>query len=171
MCVAFGVLVYAAIVQPVVRQSRADAALQTTLRERRAEGAELASRMRALQQDLARVNQELADTPLRLEQPGRINQRLATVSEVASGCGVQIDRIQPGPRRRGPYFHTVPIAVSGLGTYPQCAVLLSSLHERFPDCGIDAFEMTATPGRRPGPATFRFELSWHTAPTDDAPAP
>ena len=63
------------------------------------------------------------------------------------------------------HYQTVPIRISGSGSYPGCARFLHELRTRFPDTSCKSFELTnPNPVRDHNVGNFKFELTWYTAP-------
>lgn len=125
---------------------------------------DLAAELLDTRKRLAGARRELAELPLRLESASTVNRRINQFAVVAGESKVTLNEIQPGSPVEGQHYLTVPIRVSGSGTYPACAALLHNLRERFPDTTVQSFDLqNGTPGQTENLATFRIELAWHTS--------
>jgi Tfp pilus assembly protein PilO len=117
-----------------------------------------------VQRELAQVEQQLAGSPLHLESPQALNQRLALLTELATESGARLDDVQPSRASDGLYYGSLPIHVSGSGAYPTFAALLRRVRERCPDMGISTFDVFGTAQDAEGRSKFNFELVWYVAP-------
>jgi hypothetical protein len=151
---------YAGGLSPAIARAARVEADRAELVERRQRAAELAAAAAAARADLAATRDALAGLPLRLEPATLVNARLARLTDMASEAHLQVVEIRPGATVEGRDFDAVPIAISGTGSYPACAVYLHRLHAQFPDTHVRAFRATQTEGAG---TTFTVELVWHTA--------
>jgi len=152
-------------VDPALAKRDAAAADQTELTDRRQKAKSLADNLATARRQLADTTREVDALPLRLEPAAAVNARLARLAHVAGETGLGVDEIQPGPPVDGPFYQTVPIRVSGTGTYPTCAAFLHQLRRQFPDTAVKSFDcINPSPARDRPQATYRLELVWYTAP-------
>ena len=112
------------------------------------------------------MEQALADTPLRLQPMGAVNQRLALMTNLASEAGLTLNDIQPGKAALGAHFATVPIQVGGSGRFPTIVAFLNRLHTTFPDTGVTSFTLSGAPATPGAAVSFKIELAWHAAPIE-----
>ena len=111
---------------------------------------------------------QLAAAEVRLEPVHTINQRVATLTRLATRSGVSLESVQLGQAATPPpgsldVVHHVPIRVSGRSTYRQCVELMVSLGEFCPDVAVRAFALRAPPSAQPVEARFELDLVWHAA--------
>ncbi len=122
---------------------------------------------------------ELASSQVRLEPVQAINQRVATITRLASKAGLQLETVQlsdaaaaapvgePGADSASWEARRVPIRVSGRGTYRRCVAMMVSLDEFCPDVNVRSFAIRGQPGdSEAGEVEARFDLDlvWHAAP-------
>ena len=107
---------------------------------------------------------------MKLESRDQVNRRLAQLGQQASAAGLRVDEIVPGRAAPGSVYATVPIYLSGTGSYQTCTRFLHQLHQRFSDTGVAGFHLSVKPNTRSGRARFSFELRWFTLPQQVASA-
>lgn len=117
------------------------------------------ARIDALRRDLVSARAAAAGQEAR---QGTIDQRLLSVSALATAHHVTLDSVEPGAAPQREADVRVPVAVSARGTYPD---LLSWLHEirtTLPDLAIVTAQIsTAANGR----CSCRLTLNYWIAPT------
>ena len=164
---------YLLLVAPVHHQRERDRTLE-------AEGSVREQRARELDAELWRASHELkeltrlnAEANLRVENDTRLNQRIAALSDMASGAGLAVDVIEPGVGRPGVLYHVTPIQVAGRGRYSQIRAFMASLHRGMPDVPVTSLTLSAAPSTVESPIYFTIELLWHTsaAPASTSPKP
>jgi Tfp pilus assembly protein PilO len=164
VCAALSAGAYGVGVRPATLRHAEQVAKQTELRAARQKANNLAGQLNTARGELARVNDAIANLPLRLEPVTQINQRLARLTDLADSIRpvkMTIDEMRPGVISEGRDYKTVPIYIAGNGTYPACATFLHGLRKDFPDMAVLSFNTT---GNNSTPdATFNFELAWHAA--------
>jgi Tfp pilus assembly protein PilO len=152
-------------VQPLLESHAEERGRIAELESRHHKAAELSEGLHDWERRLTNAKEALSQTPLRLQPAALVNQRLALVTHLASDSGLTIDEVLPGAPVDGALYQTVPIVLIGNGPYPACAAFLHELRERFPDTGIDSFESAnKDPKPEQTSGSFRFELTWFTAP-------
>ncbi len=170
VCAAMMLVVYLVAVQPLLdRRAEAEDRKQE-LAQRRQESSDVLAALTSAKRELAVVEQSLAETPLRLQPMGAVNQRLALMTNLASEAGLTLNEIQPGKAALGTHFATVPIQVTGSGRFPTIVAFLNRLHTTFPDTGVTSFSLSGTPATPRAPVTFKVDLAWHAAPIEKAVA-
>ena len=130
----------------------------------RGKSAEVQTSLARVQQQLAVAQGLLAASPLRLQPATILNQRLASVTGLAGQGGVGLDDVQPGKSVAGPQYDTLPIHVTGTGSFPAFTALVHRLRQEFPDTGISSFNISGTPQEADVGAKFSMDLLWYTAP-------
>lgn len=152
-------------VDPAMAKRDAAAADFAELDDRQHKAKGLADNLATARRQLADTNRQVDALPLRLEPAAAVNARLSRLAHAAWETGLGVDEIQPGPAADGPFYQTVPIRVSGTGTYPTCAAFLHQLRMQFPDTAVRSFDcINPSPARDKPMATYRLELVWYTAP-------
>src|SRR4051812_11888621 len=143
--------------------------------ERNADLAELANRQQQAVQAkkdlittrkrIEEARKEVEELPLRLEPATVVNSRLNRVAEAASAAGVTLNEMQPQTAVDSQHYQTVPIRVTGAGSYPAVAAFLHTLRTQFPDTAVVLIDaQNPSPGKENNVATFRLDLEWHTTP-------
>ncbi len=152
------------VVMPVVRKQTDHAALRADVAQQRQLAAQFDESERLLRRELEAVQEELASSQLHLQPTMYLNTRMALIVEVASATGIVIDETRSGTVKVGPRYQTVPIHLSGTGSYSDSASFLHQLHLTLPDTGVVGLELSGKPDKPDTPATFRFDLIWYAAP-------
>lgn len=163
-CLLLTVMAYVAVIRPVATERSALAALRGQIAARERETAALATAHRRIESELASVNAEMQASPVRLESVAKLNFRLARIEQAAEGSGLLIHETRSSEVVTGERFDTVPIEVSGSGSYPDCARFLRRLQQDLPEVEVIGFELSASPGEPRARPTFRFDLAWYAAP-------
>lgn len=165
VCLGLSAGTYFVGVRPAIARHGEQSTRQADLRDARQKAAELLGTRNSTQTQLNAVNEALKRQSLRLRPASTVNQRLASLTELATReCQLVIDEMRPGVVVESADSQAVPILIAGSGTYPNCAKFLHKLRQTFPDTAVRSFETTnnsASPDRPA--ATFQFELTWHAA--------
>lgn len=120
---------------------------------------------------LAEIRASLRKEKIRLESAQNVNQRIASLTSLAAGTGLNVDEVLPGQTKRSPRFDSVPVRMNGTGSYPTCVAFLCKLTKTFPDTSVDSFELAGDPQKPGSPAKFHVDLIWYAAAeADNAPA-
>ncbi len=160
-----------AVVNPVLTARAERASLRSELERRQLQLADLEQARRDVQGRLDATRQELGDGRLQLESSGRLNRRMARLVELAATSGLDIHEMRPGTPVTGDRYDTVPIMLSGQGSYPQCAGFLHLVHETLPDTGVTDLDLSGNPTHPELGARFRFDVVWYAAPDPAAASP
>ncbi len=115
---------------------------------------------------LAEIQAGLAKENIRLESARNINQRIARLTSLAAGTGLNVNEVLPGATMRGERFDSVPVRMNGTGSYPTCVAFLCKLTSTFPDTSVNSFELAGDPQKPGSPAEFHVDLIWHAAAED-----
>jgi Tfp pilus assembly protein PilO len=133
------------------------------LANRQQKGAQAKAELTRTRKRLLEARREVDDLPLRLEPASVVNRRLNRLAEAATAAGVNLNEMQPMPAIDTQHYQTVPIRVTGSGSYPACAAFLHTLRTQFPDTAVQSIDaQNASPGRDNNIANFRLDLEWHT---------
>jgi Tfp pilus assembly protein PilO len=120
---------------------------------------------------LAEMRADLARQTVPLQPARNVNRRLAELTDLAAGAGLEVSEIVPAAAVAGSRFDTVPIRIRGTGSYPTCAAFLCKLTRAFPDTSVNSFELSGEPDKPHAPAAFRVQLAWYATPSAAAAAP
>ena len=86
---------------------------------------------------------------------------MAQIVDVAAAQNLVIDESWSREAESGEQFQTIPINVSGTGSYSDCAAFLHEVHDRLHDVRVTTFELSGNPS---SPGQFQFDLVWYAAP-------
>lgn len=116
---------------------------------------------------LAGMQAQLDANPVKLSVVGDLNQRLSDFVRLADEVGLALDQVEPGAPVRAPKFTTVPIKVSGTGTYSGLATFFDKLHHTRVDTAVEAFSINVAAAESDAvKAKFALQVVWYAAPTD-----
>ncbi len=115
---------------------------------------------------LADIQASLVKEKIRLESARNINQRIARLTSLAAGTGLNVNEVLPGATTRGERFDSVPVRMNGTGSYPMCVAFLCKLTSTFPDTSVNSFELSGNPEKPGSPASFHVDLIWHAMAED-----
>ncbi len=112
---------------------------------------------------LAEIRASLRKENIRLESARNVNQRIASLTKLAAGTGLNVNEVLPGETKRSTRFDSVPVQMNGTGSYPTCVAFLCKLTETFPDTSVGSFELAGDPQKPGSPAQFQVNLIWYAA--------
>ena len=166
VCGLLTLLVVSAGFWPIL-ESRAETAQQReALVLKRDEAKQLGVTLAAMRHRLTRVERAAAEEPLQLERVDRLNHRLGRLTDLADRAGLAIDSIEPGEPVASDYYVTVPIAVSGRGSYDAARAFLNALHSQVVDLSVAGMNLSGAATGAETEPTFSFELRWYASPRD-----
>jgi Tfp pilus assembly protein PilO len=122
--------------------------------------------LKTSEKKLANTQLELNAVPLHLKPTAELNQRLASVTNLAAEQNLKIEDIAPGVTTKGKRFDAVEIHVEGEGSYPACATFLHHLNQSMPDIGIQTLHILSQ-GNAATSAKFTFDLQWFASPSSN----
>ncbi len=154
---------YLTAIQPVLDAQMESRAQRIQLAEQQRIATDLDRTLGQLHRQMTLVNAELEQSQLQLESAGRINQRIAELTEIANDAGLRIQQIDPGRKHSDHLFDVVPIELGGKATYRNYLLFLRQLHSRFADIAVAEFQVVGAPESPTDEATFKLRLCWFTA--------
>ncbi len=163
-CLALTVAGYLLVARPVIQTQFEQASLRAELLGHQQRITELDRAERVLENKDHRIEQDLAHDQLSLQGVGHLNRRLALIVDSAVASDIDLTETRSGTITDGQMYQTVPISLTGTGSYPGFAAYLRRLHERLPDTCVVSFELSGSPGRQDTPDRFRYDLLWYAAP-------
>lgn len=150
-------------IQPGLEAEAHRAELRADLSGRRQKAADFNAAVETTRVQLLALQDDLAKSPLHLEPASKINQRLAAINELATEKGLVFEEVRPGAASDAEHFKSLPIHISGSGTYPACTAFLYQLRKAFPDTGVSSLEAaTQTSAGKSSNILFKLELVWYT---------
>jgi Tfp pilus assembly protein PilO len=121
-----------------------------------------------LKEQLDATQRAAASSELKLEPAGELNARLARLTDLASENSLRVDSVESGATTGHDRYATVSIRITGQGNYRDCTTFLRQLRAAMPDVAVTSVQMGSAAVTVDTPATFAFDLLWHTQPV---PAP
>lgn len=163
-------VIFGGLVPLMHRHGDADARRRDLARQQQ-RAATAKSSVTMLHARLAQAQADLARNPVRLEDARRINSRLARITALAIGHGLEVQGVEPGNVTRGPRYQTIAMKLTGSGGYRGCVQFLHDLHDQFPDTAVTAVRLSGNPQDPTATsAAFDFELRWYAAPAQSTAA-
>ena len=164
VCVGVSCLAYTLSLGPLLKQKSALVAQREESVVQTRNSTVIKATLRTLKHRAIRIREELESTDRTLESADRINHHLARLTDVLTGCGLEIDTVAAGQIRRGPNCNFIPIAVVGSGSYLQCLSALHQLHQSIGDVSVVGFDLEGVPNQSEGSASFMLDMFWYTTP-------
>jgi Tfp pilus assembly protein PilO len=164
-CVLLTAIGYVLIYRPIIDRQSDLARLRVEVATTRTQTATAESARAALDRELGRIRAQLAESPVHLEPVERLNRRIARIVELATASRMVINETRAGTVAEGERYRTVPVKISGSGSYSQCAVFLHRLAADLPDVEVLGFELAGNPGVPTARSSFRFDLAWYATPS------
>lgn len=164
LCILLALVAYFGVLLPITNRQSAARALEHEIAVLETEADGLQRRAEQLRADLAEARSNLADVDLTLQPAEQMNRRLADIVELAGASGMVIDETQTDEVQRHTSHSTVPVALTGTGSYTACAQFLHELSRALPDVKVLGFELSGNAAPGSGNDSFSFDLAWYAAP-------
>jgi Tfp pilus assembly protein PilO len=162
--VGLSILFYFGALKPQLDRQRIERIQERELEIQHAKADQLSHSLDSAREHLATIQSAIADSPQKLEPVHALNDRLASITALATARGLDIADIRPGAVATAVHYTTVPISLVGAGSFPNCVRYLHQLHEQFSDTTVTALKMSGTSEDSTSPPAFQFELRWYAAP-------
>jgi Tfp pilus assembly protein PilO len=154
---------YLLTVVPVMQSGRHASQLRTKIENVELQTDRLVQLSRKLDLALSNIGARLTSNALTLEPAERANQRVTTLTRLASECGLTLDEVTPSDPEPAELYRTVPIRLTGKGSFTSSAMFLHRLRTELRDTTLRAINLTGDPTGETA-STFVFELVWYAAP-------
>lgn len=167
ICLGAGVWYFAGL-SPLVEARATRQNLETELAGEKDALQKQSALIKRREQMLEEAKAQILASRVQLLPPDQINQQVAKLTEMASGIGLSIDEIKPlgpAPQER---FTTVPIKVSGVGSYEAVTKFMERLRSDFHDTGVSGFALGGSPEKPDEILKFELNLVWYAAPLQGA---
>jgi Tfp pilus assembly protein PilO len=161
---------YVTVALPARRESELARQLREESSARESRRLELEAELYRATQEIKELTRRSGEVNLRVEGDTRLNQRIASLNDLASGAGLAVDVIEPGVGRPGVLYHVTPIQMAGKGKYAQVRAFMAALYRGMPDVPLTSMTLSAAPSTSEPSVFFTIELLWHTK-ADPAPQP
>jgi len=164
--IVLSAIFYFAALDPVMQRREAAEAQQRMLVAQAQKAADAAIALHTAQDRLAEVQQAIAQSPQKLEPLRALNNRLAGITAAATARQLDIADIRPGAATAGAHYTTVPIAISGSGSFANCVRYLHDLHRSFGDTAVIGVRLMSNGQDAPATSatlTFHLDLRWYAA--------
>jgi Tfp pilus assembly protein PilO len=143
-------------------QARSDQ--RQSLARRSVEASNLQQSVVSMQQRLAELERQVAESPSRLRSVGDLNQQTAAIGDIAASCGLEIDQLEVGAPQTDGDYRVVSFLFEARGSYTAAARFLHRLQQSVPGGAVTSFDLSGNPGRVGVDATFRLRLAWFALP-------
>ena len=166
VCIAISVFAYSCLIKPAIEQRSILNAKRQALAEQHQQERDLRLAAQRIDDELARLKDELAANKVRLEGADQVNGRVAKLTTAFGKCDLEVDDVRIGEVISGRRCDVVPITIAGRGGYRQCTSFLNELCKTFPDTSVAKLNLGGSPSRPDEPQKFSFELLWCTSARD-----
>ena len=150
-----------AAVAPLVARGREAAELSAQAEAVSVELAKAKDAAGATARRLEALEREAAAAPVQLQLPGYLNRRVAELTGVAGASGLVVRGVQPQPAVTHGEVVTVPLQVSGQGTWKSLAAFLAAVHSDVRDAKVSGLLMQAEGEGADNAARFVVHVDWH----------
>ncbi len=168
-CIVVTGLAYLLGVAPVMDQAKQTGQQRQAFLDQQRQANALRASYDSINRQIQQIQRALDREGFRLKPAIQMNQHLADLTELATQAGLSLHGIQPGQAVRGEHYGSVPITISGIGSYPSCAKMLHGLHQKFPDTRVTRLGLSVSSSTRTPTAKFDLSLVWYTALDADNP--
>ena len=163
-CAVALLLFYAIGIRPLLHHRNDVIVARATLMHQRQRAAAAKALVRDLTGQVERAQAAMEANPLRLESVGRINHRLARIDSLAGARGLELRDVQPGRVAQSNGYQTVPLRITGTGSYQNCMQFLHDLHQTFRDTAVTGFRLSGSPqDGKSQTISFDFDLRWYAS--------
>jgi Tfp pilus assembly protein PilO len=158
------VLFYFAALKPLLERRKMEQVQQQELELHRTKADISAQALQTASDHLKTIKALISDSPQKLEAVKALNDRLARIAALATARGLDIADIRPGDVAVAVHYTTVPISLTGTGSFPNCVRYMHELHQQFSDTTVTSMRLTGNPDDLTASGTFQLELRWYAAP-------
>lgn len=165
-CVALGAITTAGYllgIDAMLEQQRQRSVDHATLDELTEQGATLEAQRLALARRIERADKQLASEHIALRPRSALNEVLAELTDEAQRASLRVDQLQPRDAVAGEFFDTVPLTLTGRGSYPGTVRFLHQLHEQHTDLLVRGLTITREDRAGSEDGVFSLDLAWHAA--------
>lgn len=166
-------------VRPLLANRTAAAELSATMAGARERSDAGRAQLGTVRERAASLKRELAASTVSLRPGAALNEQLGALTALAQRVGLRVQQVSPGKAASGTRYTTVPVRVTGSGTYPGVALFLAALHESEPTTAVAGVSIRSDAAAQ-GPvsaveaasraATFTLDLVWYALPAKVDPA-
>lgn len=170
VCLVISIASYALGVAPLIQRS---ADIQDSIQERQHQEqakADLARSHNQLKQRLEQAQKELNEAGIQLQPMSRLNEYLAQLTNLATQNGLSLHEIKSGKPVTLKHYRSIPIRLSGTGTYQDSVSFLRRLNKEFPDIRVSALNLNVLTDPGKPQAKVNMGLVWHTALANNTPS-
>lgn len=166
VCVLLTLFVASVGFWPMLERRAETSQQREALAVKREETRQLGVTLATMRHRLTDVERAAAEQPLQLEPVDRLNHRLGRLTALADRAGLEIDEINPGEAVVGEHYVTVPITVSGRGSYDAARSFLAALHGGVADLSVAGMNLAGVTSGVEADPSFAFELRWYASPRE-----
>lgn len=164
LCLLLSAGMYVMAVQPVLDEHAAKREQEVELSERDAKASALGTKLGDFRRILEDTERQVASRSLKLESLSHLNQRLSDLTQMADACDLYLDQMEPGDKVPSTHYVSVPILVTGRGSYAATTQFLTRVHERWPDLAVSSLDLAGNPRQPENAPKFTLQLLWFAAP-------
>lgn len=161
---AIGAIAYWAAIVPMnnsrqvlAEQRKSLQSSEKTIRETRTAAA-------SLRQEFSQLRAAIAANPVKLGAPSGVNSEISHLTELATGLGLKVAEIQPGEATYSRQYGTVPIHLTGSGSFGAWTGFAHRLCIDCPDVWVDSFVLNGKPDSPGAWSDFAVDLVWFVQP-------
>ena len=164
VCLGATFVAYSVGLSPLIQQRSALDAQRATLTEKHQTCSDLSKSLNILKQDVIGLRQNLEKMKVTLEPTGRLNHRMAALTDILGDCDMKIDTMNTGSINPGPYCSFVSVDIVGQSDYLHCIRAFHQLHQRLPDVALVGFRLQGAPEAPNATGQCALNLFWYAAP-------
>ena len=152
-------------VGPVLAREAERLEIQSSIKETTQSIETMGDSYAELSGQLQLLDSAIESSSVKLKPVSYLNSRVAELTALAALENLVVEAVQPGALQHGERYETIPVEISGRGSYVECTSFLARLFSDYPDTSVHALNMTGKPRQPALQAEFRFTLHWHAAPS------
>lgn len=172
---AIGLVAFWVGIRPVFHDEEHERRLRSQVVESRRQLVAAQEEYGQMRRTIEATRERLSRSTVVLHTAEGLATRQEEVSRAVADAGVEMEQLVVGTAVRGELLDTVPLHLSGSGTFPQVVLLVHGLRTGFPDMAVTSFQMSsigavaartkAEQKSEKSVPTVRFvlDIAWYTA--------
>lgn len=139
--------------------------LEERLQEQRTIADKTRKSMLQSESDVKKLKADIASSEVKLQPVSAINQRVQSITMLASKHKLRVDEIKPREPEAQQRFTVVPIRVGGQGGFRSVTNFLQALRKEYMDTGVVGLQIRSKPQGESSDLQYQFDLVWYAAPS------
>jgi Tfp pilus assembly protein PilO len=164
IALAIGAIAYWAAILPVNNARLILSEQRKSLQDSEKAFQETTAATADLRAEFAHLRETLGANPVKLGASANVNSEISHLTELATGLGLKVAEILPGEATYSRQYGSVPIHLTGSGSFRAWTSFAHRLCTDCPDVWVDSFVLNGKPDTPGAWADFAVDLVWFVQP-------